>query len=428
MSACQKAARPLTRCLQSSKSTYPSAGAIRSFTSSSRWNEEAVAEAAPAVTKKSWDPLTVSSRKGEKALMKTGVYPIGSRRRRAAIKTSENIPFEQLPYQCFQEALKVLRADRAEKLELIEAERTKISKLTAKDASEIKGGEVQKERRLDSMRRHLEYLKIQADINDPLIKKRFEDGDGDMNKPIYRYLADRQWRKYQRLLILQRINQLNIVPDVLAHFEPTADVRIAFKTRNVIHGEFVDSRVSELPLQLKVQVFDKGERLVTVMVIDSDVPSVENDGFTSRLHFMATNIPLSPTINSIRLHKQGEENLVVPWLPPFAQKGSPYHRYSVFILEQDPTKPLSTAELKETVQRDGFRLRSFKDKYKVKPIGMSIFRSLWDEGTAGVMQRAGIEGADIEFKRKRVVALKPKEKKRGWEARHSSAKYRQMWR
>ena len=28
------------------------------------------------------------------------------------------------------------------------------------------------------MRKYLEYLKIQADINDPLIKKRFEDGEG----------------------------------------------------------------------------------------------------------------------------------------------------------------------------------------------------------------------------------------------------------
>ena len=54
---------------------------------------------------------------------------------------------------------------------------------------------------------------------------------------------------------------------------------------------------------------------------------------------------------------------------------------------------------------------------------MSIFRSLWDEGTAGVMSRAGIEGADIEFKRKKVIALKPKQKARGWEARHSGGKY-----
>lgn len=114
--------------------------------------------------------------------MKTGVMPIGSRRRRAAIKSSDNIPFEQLPYQCFQEALKILREDRAEKLELIKKELLRISNLVAQDASKIKGGEAQKERRLVSMRQHLEYLKIQADINDPLIKKRFEDGEG---RPLY---------------------------------------------------------------------------------------------------------------------------------------------------------------------------------------------------------------------------------------------------
>ena len=42
----------------------------------------------------------------------------------------------------------------------------------------IQGGERQKQIRLDSMSRHLEKLKILADINDPLIKKRFEDGEG----------------------------------------------------------------------------------------------------------------------------------------------------------------------------------------------------------------------------------------------------------
>lgn len=104
--------------------------------------------------------------------------PIGSRRRRAAIKSSDNIPFEQLPFQCFQEARKVLQADREEKLKLIATERLRISNLKALDASNIKGGEIQKERKLDSMRRYLEYLKIQADMNDPLIKKRFEDGEG----------------------------------------------------------------------------------------------------------------------------------------------------------------------------------------------------------------------------------------------------------
>jgi large subunit ribosomal protein L35 len=178
MSGCQKAARPLAQCLRSSQALCQSARAIRLFTSSSRLSEEAVTETASFTTTPIYDPEAVTSSKEEKKLMKTGVFPIGSRRRRAAIKTSENILFEQLPYQCFQEARKVLQADREEKLQLIAKERLRISNLIATHPKSINGGRKFKQVRLDSMRRHLEYLKIQADINDPLIKKRFEDGQG----------------------------------------------------------------------------------------------------------------------------------------------------------------------------------------------------------------------------------------------------------
>lgn len=247
-----------------------------------------------------------------------------------------------------------------------------------------------------------------------------------MNKPIYRFLADKKWRSYQRLIVVQRLTQMSIVPDVLSHFEPTADVQMAFRRRNVQPGEFIDSRVSEIPPRLKVQVFDKGERLVTVVVVDSDVPNVENDSFTSRCHYLAANIPISPTMTSLPLSKATETQLTLPWLPPFAQKGSPYHRLSVFVLQQQSGQTLDAAELKEKIQRDGFRLKSFVDRHHLKPIGFNIFRSIWDEGTAGVMERAGIEGADIEFRRKRVEALKPKQKARGWEARHSGPKFKSL--
>lgn len=139
------------------------------------------------------NPLTVSSGKGERLLMEQGIKPIGSRRRRAAIRTSDNIPFEQLPYHAFQEARKVLQEDREEKVELIKKERAKLSTLLSQDASKLKGGEAMKQRRVDSVRRHLEYLKIQADINDPMIKKRFEDGEG-----MFAYLRCR----YRQILTL----------------------------------------------------------------------------------------------------------------------------------------------------------------------------------------------------------------------------------
>jgi large subunit ribosomal protein L35 len=219
---------------------------------------------------------------------------------------------------------------------------------------------------------------------------------------------------------------LGIVPDILPHFEPAAEVRMAFRQRNVQPGDFVDSRVSEVPARLKVQVFDKGERFVSVLVLDSDVPEVDKDNFTTRCHYLAANLPLSPTETSLPLSKATADQLVLAWLPPFSQKGSPYHRYSVFILEQEPETKLDVAAIKANIQRDGFRIRSFMDKYRVKPVGISIFRNIWDEGTAGVMQRHGIEGADIEFKRKRIAPLKPKQKARGWEARHASDKYKSL--
>ena len=87
------------------------------------------------------------------------------------------MPFEQLPFQCFQEARKVLAADRDGKLKKIETEKIRIANLENAPAAKA-GGEAMKKGRLMAMRRHLEYLKVQADINDPVIKKRFEDGQG----------------------------------------------------------------------------------------------------------------------------------------------------------------------------------------------------------------------------------------------------------
>ncbi|KAI9683941.1 MAG: hypothetical protein M1829_004276 [Trizodia sp. TS-e1964] len=356
------------------------------------------------------DPERAASRQQVRALLRRGIMPIGSRRRRAALNSSANIPFEQLPFQCFQEARKVLAADREEKLGQIEIQRARIIRLKEQDPS-ISGGVWEKARRLDSMQKQLEKLKILADINDPLIKKRFEDGDGDMNRPIYRYLADKKWRSYRRLVIVQRIQQMKIVPDVLRHMDITADVYLAFLRHHVSPGDFVDSNTSETTPRLKVQVFDKGERMVSVAIIDSDVPDVERDCFNHRCHFLASNIPLSPVNTSLPLSMLSKESqIILPWLPPFAQKGSPYHRLSTIILQHPKDKAIDVETMRQRTTREGFSLQRWAAHHKLTPIGAHLFRSKWDEGTAGVMTKAGEPGADIELRRKRVEPLLKKKK------------------
>ncbi|KAG6015329.1 hypothetical protein E4U43_005429 [Claviceps pusilla] len=429
MSRCPAVARPLVRQLR-----HPSC-AFRPFATGAPRAAEVQAQSVVAGAASSAEPSALDLDPNtvlpefEKQLMKAGKMPIGSRRRRMAIRTTQNIPFEHLPYQAFQEARKILAADREDKLSKIRAELEKISLLESKDASEVVGGQKMKETKLASLRREVERLKLLADANDPLVKKRFEDGLGDMNKPIYRALAEKKWRSYDYRLITQRIKQFNIVPDVLPKLEPTADVQLFFRQSKVAPGAVVDSLTSERAPRLRVQVFDKGQRLVTVAVLDSDVPEVKSDGFTKRCHYLAANIPLSPTDTSLPLSKIVAENqLAVPWLPAFSQKGAPYHRMGIYLLEQRPGEEVDVSKLKQLYSgRDGFSLKSMRDKFGLKTFGFNMFRSVWDENTAAVMARHDIPGADVELRPTRVHSLKPPVKPRGWEAKRQGPKYRHLW-
>jgi large subunit ribosomal protein L35 len=129
------------------------------------------------------DPQTVENKKQERRLIRREhVQPVGSRRRRAALRRSAlqnavEVPFEQLPYQCFQEARKYLLEDRQEKIKNIETQQLRIKNLVQQDPA-VSGGPQAKEHRLRSMRKYLNELVILADINDPVVKRKFEDGQG----------------------------------------------------------------------------------------------------------------------------------------------------------------------------------------------------------------------------------------------------------
>jgi large subunit ribosomal protein L35 len=229
-----------------------------------------------------------------------------------------------------------------------------------------------------------------------------------MNKPIYRYLADRKWRAYKRKVLMQRITTMNVIPDVLPSIDPVADVNVAFRSSVIPHGDKVNSARSEHSPTVRVQTFDKGEKLVTIVAVDSDVPDVEKNGFTYRCHGIWANVTISPTKSTVTVERLPEANTALPWLPPFAQKGSPYHRISLFVLKQKEGEALPVETISNTVQRDGFILRSFVTKHKLEPIGVTMFRTEWDDNTSAVMHRANIPGADIVFKREKPLKLPEK--------------------
>lgn len=233
-------------------------------------------------------------------------------------------------------------------------------------------------------------------------------------------------------ILAQRVKQFHITPDVLPQFDPKIDVQMTFRGYKIQPGEIIDSLVTETPPNLRLQVFDSGKHLVSVVVMDSDVPDPENDAFTSRLHFIASNIEIDSLTKNISLNtisKEPAEKLAVPWLPPTAQEGAPYHRLSIWILRHKCNQPRDIKKLQEEWlnRRDGFKLKDFISQYKMTPIGFNIFRSIWDPHTRQVMERHGIPGADVVYRRKRVHSLKQPKKARGWEARRQGPGFKHLW-
>ena len=231
-----------------------------------------------------------------------------------------------------------------------------------------------------------------------------------MNRPIYRYLADKKWRSYKRPLLMQRLTQMYVVPDILPHLDPIADISLCFGRRHFQPGDFVNSLISERLPKLTVQVFDKGRRLVTIAVMDPDVPNLDTDNFDHRCHYLASNIELDPTSPHLYLSRLSEDHVILPWMPPHAQKGSPYHRLVIFVLQQEEGKTIDVAAAKEKVGRMGFNLRTFNERHRVKPVTATMFRAEWDDNTKSIMARAGLPGADIELKKKRGEKLPYKKK------------------
>lgn len=177
-----------SRLLPSSAHSSSTAHYNRQFSTSPLQNDTAPVETQPQpphdVDSPFPPPLSSSSSSSPSSAQlppnpESPAPPRGPRRLRALLQRNQSsgIPFSQLPYQCFQEARAILQADRATKLVEIETQRARIARLRAEDAA-VSGGEVRKRNRLFSMQRYLEELKIKADINDPMVKKRFEDGEG----------------------------------------------------------------------------------------------------------------------------------------------------------------------------------------------------------------------------------------------------------
>ncbi|KAG9050363.1 hypothetical protein FS837_005984 [Tulasnella sp. UAMH 9824] len=260
--------------------------------------------------------------------------------------------------KAYDEALALIQKDSAKKTEELQKRR----KALREESEDVKQANAKK----------LEKLEIESQINVPEVHWNISHGKADMSKPIYRHLLEKSWRKDGRLdLLMERVHQMYVLPDVLPAMHPTVDLHVIFDRKywknhltgfvDVEPGVFMPPRMTIHAPRMQATVFHPEERLYTLLMVDPDVPDTDNKTFQTYVHLLKTNISLSAS--SSYLQDINVKGGLLPYEPPHPQKGTPYHRYVTLLLPQVERLNLTPADLPSG--RAGFDVREFAAKHKL---------------------------------------------------------------
>lgn len=250
----------------------------------------------------------------------------------------------------------------------------------------------------------IEQLKIQAELNNPevVFNSLFATNSLDRSQPVYRHYLKKKWESRDKMVTMQRLESLHVIPDTLSTLDPQVDVKLRFSHNNVSTwiepGSIISSNVSSRPPELEIVEFKESlNDLYTILIVNPDTPDVENDSYSTTLQWGLKNVKLTNN-DSILDAKKLDSNPgfeFMPYLPSVPEKNTGNQRYAVWVFRQN-------GELKTTpTSRDQFNIRSFVEENSLEAIGAHVWRSVWDMNTENVRKMYGLPRGMI-FSRERV--------------------------
>lgn len=226
-------------------------------------------------------------------------------------------------------------------------------------------------------------LQAEALIDDPATRREFAEtgGKGQMDRPIMRHLARQAWQRAGELdLVMQRVFQLGIVPDLLPDVSPRGALRIG----EIEAGTILPPSELANPPKVSLQFFDQPpgvsplapvdtEALYTLLIVDADIPNHETASYDQRLLYAKSDIPLSILSGEVDL-MTGPGNEFASYEPPLPCFGAGKHRIAFFVLAQNGKAGTMSSE------RAQFNLRAFLEGASLSAkdvVAASVLRTEW---------------------------------------------------
>ncbi|CAG8521210.1 19776_t:CDS:10 [Dentiscutata erythropus] len=226
---------------------------------------------------------------------------------------------------------------------------------------------------LEALHQRKYHLQVQAEVNDPEIRRNFKNDKIDMFIPVYRHLKEKHWKSGPLPKLMERITQMYVVPDVFPDLEPTICLEFKFDDEFVEPGCFQRPIRTINPPTIVMNSFHVETRLYTLIMVDPDMPDVENKSFQMQWHWLITNIPINATKTDI-----SGGNEILQYVSPHPPKGTKYHRYTLGAFEQPDGKiEMTKMDLKMNV-------REFVNQYNLILRGATFFREVWDKDVSSI--------------------------------------------
>ncbi|KAF8508468.1 phosphatidylethanolamine-binding protein [Gautieria morchelliformis] len=293
----------------------------------------------------------------------------------------------------------------------------------------------------DRARRRILHIQSEINLPEPALTPRTDP----FTRPVYRHLAEQQWRHDGPLdLLMERLHQMHIIPDLLPALHPDMDLRVQFpdparlrgprtahdRAREKAYaavepGRFLAVAQTLSPPRIAATVFHDDVRLYTLLMLDPDVPDESTGTYTTFLNWMQPNIPLSAArrISRVALLPSPQSTPApaptpapdaallahpaflalphVPYIPPHPARGTPYHRYLLLMVPQPHVGPgrASASEAALETARLHFDLRAFLREHGMDVGrregggggGAHMWRGVWTPEDAGVVSRVWAE-------------------------------------